>query len=232
MNRPSEHYLGESGRRYFAERFTSSQDFGRRWQSRYFQPYCGPDKTLLDFGCGDGTILRELPAARKLGVEVNPHCVARIKELNATVPVPIVMHADIAEVGSGTVDVLISNHCIEHVPEPWHTLAEFRRVLRPEGLLVLITPFDDWRIGAWREWSAGDRQNHLYTWSPMNIGNLLTEVGFHVRESRLQSVAWSPRIFWVHRLLGDTAFGLACRVLAAVTHRREVLSVARAATSS
>lgn len=232
MAETSDHYLGESGRRYFAERFTTAQDFGRRWQSRYFQPYCGPDKTVLDFGCGDGTILRELAAARKLAVEVNPFCVARIGELNATASVPITVHADITAVGSGLVDVLVSNHSLEHVPEPWRTLAEFRRVLRPNGVLILVTPFDDWRMGTWRAWSPGDRQNHLYTWSPMNIGNLLTEAGFHVQESRLRSVAWSPRIFWVHRLLGATAFSLACRALAAATNRREVLSVARVAATA
>jgi SAM-dependent methyltransferase len=224
---PSRHYLDEQGERYFVERFTDDQEPGRRWQSRYFAPYCDETKTVLDFGCGDGTMLRALSAYRKLAVEVNPHCVRCIEETNGRQAVAVEVHARIAPIPTQSVDVVISNHSLEHVPHPLATLREFHRVLRPGGRLVLVTPFDDWRSDGSRRWKPGDRQNHLYTWTPMNIGNLLIEAGFEVESSELQSTAWSPRLFWIERALGGRAFSLACRALAATLDRREVLSLAR-----
>lgn len=76
-------------------------------------------------------------------------------------------------------------------------------------------------------WAAGDRQNHLYTWNPLNIGNLLTEAGFDVQSSRMLSTAWSPKLFWVRRWFGDRAFSIACRMFARLRQRREVLTVAK-----
>jgi SAM-dependent methyltransferase len=223
---PSRHYLDKEGKRYFDERFTDEQEFGRRWQSRYFATYCDETMTVLDFGCGDGTILRALAARRKLAVEVNPHCVRRIEGTNSRERVPIEVHAGLDEIETGSLDVVVSNHSLEHVPHPLATLRDLHRVLASGGVLVLVTPFDDWRSGGCRSWTPGDRQNHLYTWTPMNIGNLLKEAGFEVRSSELQSTAWSPRIFWVHRRLGERAFALACRLLSSALDRREVLSVA------
>ncbi len=226
MNERSAHYLGESGKKYFADKFNERQNLGRRLQSRYFSPYCAPNLVLLDFGCGDGTISRQLPAAKKLGIEINPACHERIHELNKDLERPINVSDNITSVGDGSVDIVISNHCLEHVPHPHKALSEIKRVLVPGGKLVMVTPFDDWRQKGHKSWKPGDMQNHIYTWSPNKLGNLLVEAGFNVQEVRLCTSAWSPRIFWVHRFFGDRAFKLACHLLSRLIQRREVFSLA------
>ncbi|MER2528084.1 MAG: class I SAM-dependent methyltransferase [Candidatus Competibacter denitrificans] len=226
MTKASVHYQGDQGRQYFAERFTGDQDFGRRYQSRYFITYCGAEKTVLDFGCGDGTILRALPAARRLAVEINPYCLEKIANFNVHLDLPIAVRQTIDDWEDAIADVTISNHALEHVLAPFDMLRGIYRVLRPGGVFVLVTPFDDWRGKGQREWITGDRQNHLYTWNPLNIGNLLTEAGFEVQSSRLISSAWSPKMFWIHRWFGEAGFSAACGLLARVLQRREVLSVA------
>jgi SAM-dependent methyltransferase len=40
----------------------------------------------------------------------------------------------------GSFDVVIANHVLEHIPEDRKALAEFARVLRPDGLLLLAVP--------------------------------------------------------------------------------------------
>lgn len=228
MTKPSARYQGDRGGDYFAEagRFSGAQDFGRIWQARIFAPYCGPDRTVLDFGCGDGTILRAVPAQRRLAVEVNPYCLEKINLRNAGLTPPIVTREQLSAWENCIADVVISNHALEHVLDPYNSLLEMRRVLRPEGVLVLVTPFDDWRATGQRKWTSNDKQNHLYTWSPTNIGNLLTEAGFQVQRSCLRSTAWSPKIFWVQRLFGSAVFSATCSLLASLLVRREVLSVA------
>lgn len=228
MSEVSTRYQGDKGREYFeaAGRFAGDQDLGRTWQSRYFAPFCDSGCTVLDFGCGDGTILRSLVAAKKLAVEVNPYCLERIQNFQSQADVPLEVRGGIEEWHDESADVVISNHALEHVLEPYHVLKGMYRVLRPGGRCVLVTPYDDWRASGQSAWKAADGQNHLYTWNPMNIGNLLTEVGFAVESSRVVTSAWSPKIFWIRRVFGNSAFSAACRALAMVKRRREVLTVA------
>lgn len=220
-------YRGKAGCEYFASRFTKEQDFGRRYQSRYFAPFCGKDKVLLDFGCGNGTILAELPASKRIGIEVNRECWARVQEMNKSLEIPISLYSDLDSVPDQTVDVVISNHCLEHVPRPLDTLKEIKRVLVAEGDLILVVPFDDWRSRKNGRWVDGDRDFHLYTWSPMNIGNLLKEAGFTVCRISLQTFAWTPRLFCVYRHLGNTCFKIACGLFSRVKNHREILCVCR-----
>jgi SAM-dependent methyltransferase len=228
MNEVSNRYLGQKGREYFGDagRFTGAQDLGRTWQSRHFGPFCDHESVVIDFGCGDGTILRTLPAARRLAVEVNPHCIERIDSFNAQSGPSIEVRPSIDDWGSEIADVAISNHALEHVIAPDRALGGILRVLKPGGTLVLVTPYDDWRGRGQRAWIPGDRQHHLYTWTPLNIGNLLSEVGFNVASSRLASTAWSPRIFWLDRWFGRSAFALGCALLSRIVQRREVVSIA------
>lgn len=228
MNKSSEHYLGDKGKQYFGERFADDFTFGRNYQTHYFAPYCDGDSILLDYGCGDGTMLRKLPAKKKIGVEVNPHCHKKIQELNNGLSCPLNVFDNIESIEDNAAEIVISNHCLEHVQSPYYVLKEIKRVLVPGGIFVMVTPYDDWRQKDQSKWSPGDRQNHLYTWSPVNLGNLLVEVGFDVQEVHMSTSAWSPKIFWIHRYLGNTAFKIACNLLSRLLQRREVFSLCKA----
>ena len=53
-----EFYQGESGKRYYEEKFNEGMTIGREFQLRYFQPHCDENLDLLDFGCSNGLSLR------------------------------------------------------------------------------------------------------------------------------------------------------------------------------
>lgn len=46
--------------------------------------------------------------------------------------------------GDDAFDTVFCSQVLEHVPEPWLALAEFRRVLKPEGKLILSVPHISW----------------------------------------------------------------------------------------
>ncbi len=48
--------------------------------------------------------------------------------------------SDLHNIASATYDFLISSHCIEHLANPLRGLAEWIRVLKPGGMMVLIFP--------------------------------------------------------------------------------------------
>lgn len=58
-------------------------------------------------------------------------------------PSPEVRRMDLLnlEFDDDSVDLLIANHVLEHVPDADKALSEIRRVLKPEGRAVLQTPF-------------------------------------------------------------------------------------------
>ena len=79
--------------------------------------------------------------------------------------------SSLREVETASVDVIISNHALEHCREPFGELVEMRRVLRPNGQVVLILPLDDWRRS--RNFRVNDINHHLFAWTPLLIGTWL-----------------------------------------------------------
>ena len=47
---------------------------------------------------------------------------------------------DLSEIPAGHYDFVLSSNCLEHVANPLRALAEWRRVLKPQGTLVLAVP--------------------------------------------------------------------------------------------
>jgi SAM-dependent methyltransferase len=222
----SEHYLGARGRSYFQSGFSSEKHDGRLLQAEYFRPFCSDALVILDFGCCDGLFLRNLPASRRIGVEANAEALDRCQEICSQEGCSIELFQTLEEVEDASADVIISNHCLEHVPNPFGALLGMLNVLKPGGRLVLMLPFDDWRNPIYREWRPGDRDNHLYTWSPTNIGNLLTDAGFVVDWAKLITSAWSPKFMRFRRFLPPSIFSSICHVFAIMRNRRQVFCLA------
>ena len=222
----SDHYLTDKGKAYFDHRSVETREFGRIFQTRYFRPFCSENAVILDFGCSDGLFLRNLPAHRRIGVDGSPYALEECTRLYQEIGIPIELHESLDTVVEDSVNVVISNHTLEHLINPVAILRQMRRVLRPGGTLVLVTPFDDFRSSRNRRWQPCDKDHHLFTWSPLNLGNLVVEAGFEIKECRICTSAWSPKFFWIHKFLGLSTFKAACFLFGILRNRREVLCIA------
>lgn len=219
MTSVSEHYRGERGAAY--QHHLANADFYRRQQVQlYFQGQTSPDDVVVDFGCNDGLFLALVDGKRKIGIEVN----AAARE--QCVSEDIEMLADPTEVPDGIADVVISNHCLEHTLSPLAALDDIHRMLRPGGKLVLVLPFDDWRSKIHRRWRSDDPDNHLFTWSPMNLGNLLTEAGFRIEKVEHTRYAISNRFEPVYNLFGRRGLLFAAHVFSRYRRRTETFAIA------
>ncbi|MGH7446217.1 MAG: class I SAM-dependent methyltransferase, partial [Longimicrobiales bacterium] len=95
---------------------------------------------LLDVGCGNGVFGARM---RSLGwdvtcVEPDAHAAARARDVFGLTVYSGTLES--TALPSGSFDAIALGHVIEHVPDPVATLAECRRLLKPGGLLVAITP--------------------------------------------------------------------------------------------
>jgi SAM-dependent methyltransferase len=185
-----------------------------RWK---FEPHIHPGDTVLDFGCGTGGLLERIDAGRKLGVEVSEP--ARREALARGLEVV----AATGELDDESIDVVISNHALEHTLSPLDELRELRRVLRPGGRIVLWLPLDDWR--AQRRPASDDPDHHLFAWTPKLLANLLAEAGFERVDCRVETRAWPPRAPLLVRL-PRPLFDALGRVWAVVRRRRQLAAVA------
>jgi SAM-dependent methyltransferase len=198
---------------------SSVGDAGAVLNRRKFLPYLNAKDTVLDFGCGNGALLAGLPVAVKLGVEVSSHARAAATARGLTV------YEATREIPKESVDVVISNHALEHVERPLDELRAIHDVLRPGGLSVLVVPIDDWHHQ--RNADADDPNHHLYAWTPLLFANLLVDAGFTVESCRVYTHAWRRKSLILYRALPKPLYNLAAWTLAIVLKSRQIHAVCR-----
>ena len=109
----------------------------------FLLPHLRPDAVVLDVGCGPGTITVGLArrAGRVVGLDMSPEMVESARSLATREGVG----SAVFEVGSAyelpfegaTFDVVYAHQVLQHLGDPVAALREFRRVLRPGGLVAV-----------------------------------------------------------------------------------------------
>ena len=176
--------------------------FSGEFNRRYFAPFVRPTDRVLDFGCGSGYLLAGLNVAERAGIEVSPHAAAVARRNGLTV------YAIARDVPEEWADILISQSALEHVDEPLTELRRLYRAVKPGGRVVVQIPHE-----IFAPWYPNDRNQHLYTWSPMCAGNLFTKAGFVVDRVEEYATAYPPLFFReLQTLMGGTVFYQFCRM--------------------
>ncbi len=210
------HYFDESGESYLA------------WQNRFgaiagqlnakkFSDFIGAEKVVCDFGAGAGNLLDALEASRKIAIEINPTALAILKAKS-----DIEVLESIDDVRTESVDVVISNHAMEHVPYPVGAMKEIHRALKSGGLFVICVPIDDWRTQ--KKYKEFEINHHLHTWTPLLLGHSLKEAGFKVQANQIRIIteAWFPS--W-HYFVNFPFFSLLCRIYSVISRRRQIIAI-------
>jgi SAM-dependent methyltransferase len=135
----------------------------------FARPHC-TGKDVLDAGCGVGygsAFLAE-SARRVVGVDLSPDAIGYARERYGGPNVEFAVGDLLAlDKAAGEFDVVCAFEVIEHLPEPQRFVAEARRVLRQDGVLVLSTPRADYPGGRpenpyhEREFTAGELERLL-----------------------------------------------------------------------
>lgn len=195
---------------YFAWQ-RSVGEFSAKANRFRFQPHVAPTDRVVDFGCGGGFLLAALDCGARLGVEVNPVARAEAgRQGIQTVPSAEALPDEWA-------DVVISNSALEHVEHPLHELRTIVPKLRHGGRLVVVVPLET--LDA--RFQPNDINQHLYTWSPLNLGNLVTAAGLIVEQVQASRIMWPPFYRQWYAMLGERGFRRLCALYRAV---RVVLS--------
>ncbi len=101
--------------------------------------YAAPGAHILDLGCGRGGLVEQLglPPRQLFGVDadwssLHQHRLANMPRAVAT--------TDALPLPAAHFDLVLGSWLLEHLSAPQQTLAQVRRVLRPGGIFLFITP--------------------------------------------------------------------------------------------
>lgn len=159
-----------------------------------------PGSNCLDFGAGGGFLLNGLVNCKqKMGVELNPHAASYAKDFFG---ITLVNNTDL--IPDRWADVIISNHALEHVLCPWCELFRLRHKLKPlTGKLIFVVP----AAGRNDHWKGSPDVNfHVYTWSPLTLGNLVTSAGFTSVAVDILAHQWPDDPMTVYTNEGEASF--------------------------
>lgn len=140
-------------------------------------------KEVLDFGCGTGYGTARLaePALRTTGVDIAPEAVAHARDHYRRDDLEFVTIGSIDTTDlpfdDDAFDVVVSFQVIEHVVAVDRYLAEIRRVLRPGGTFLCVTPDRTLRLfPGQRPWN----EFHITEYAPGDVAELLRTQFAHV----------------------------------------------------
>lgn len=133
---------------------------------------------VLDVGARDGGLRQFLPAGvRYQGLDIAPEFASdqvMIRDISLGLPFP-----------DASFDHVFCIEVLEHVPNPFAALSEFRRVLRDEGVLVVSVP-NPYHLKEliWNLFRIPDRQGHIYSWTRQAMTALAAMNGFRLEATR------------------------------------------------
>lgn len=138
-----------------------------------------PNGKLLEIGCGNGTMLQNMQQAgwTVTGVDFDPKSVNIARQ--SGLPVHL---GDIAEqnFAPDSFDAIVMSHVIEHLPDPIATLQECKRILRPGGKLIAITPNVKGYTHRYMKQSSLhlDPPRHLHLFTSASLESVANQAGF------------------------------------------------------
>jgi len=142
---------------------------------------------IVDLGCGIGTLFDAIGTHRAAGVDYKA---SGLKHTHARFPmVPLLCaSAEHLPFADASLDGLILQHVVEHLPEAPASCPEFYRVLRPGGVLLLLTPNAEFC-----DQGVFEDPTHVQIFNRRDLSDILIHAGFSIVDLRTLGLPWLRR---------------------------------------
>ena len=140
-----------------------------------------PCGLALEIGCGGGDLLMQMKEIgwKTIGIDFDPGAVAASMQRGLDVREGDLVAQSFTD---ASFDVVLMNHVLEHLPEPLNTMREIKRILRPRGRLILVTPnFASWGSKHFgKDWRGLEPPRHLHLFNQQSALLLANRAEFHL----------------------------------------------------
>lgn len=190
-----EHY----NKNYF-EKYQKDEDvanFRGRINSYFFRDFISQEDIVLDFGCGNGCLLENIDCKEKYGVEINDFSRKKAKQKK------IKVETSSEKLKDNFFDVIISHHVLEHTERPLDEIKILKKKLKEGGKIIFIVPHELRGI-----YKGDDKDMHLYTWTPLNLGNLFKIADFRIKKVEYLKYQFPPYYLKLNKIFGDRIFNI------------------------
>lgn len=141
----------------------------------------GASRKLLEVGCGSGVRLIKMKKMGWMvhGQEIDPRAEAIAKASDCDFKI-FLGPLETLKLSDSTYNAIIMNHVIEHAIDPIKLLMECRRILKDEGVLVMVTPnVESYGHRRFRQnWQHLDPPRHQHIFSTKTLTALAKKAGF------------------------------------------------------
>ncbi|MDC0204247.1 class I SAM-dependent methyltransferase [Flavobacteriales bacterium] len=136
-------------------------------------------KTHLDIGCGTGDFLNACKKEGFVTKGIEPSELARNQAIN-NFQLDVSENTDLSQFRSASFESISMWHVLEHVSNINDTIAQFSRVLKKGGIVIVAVPnCNAWDATYYKEfWAAWDVPIHLWHFSKKTIEHLFKNHGF------------------------------------------------------
>jgi 2-polyprenyl-6-hydroxyphenyl methylase/3-demethylubiquinone-9 3-methyltransferase len=149
-----------------------------------------PGSSVLDMGCGNGSFLARLPVMgwRLIGTDLSPSGIEIARRTHPEIEFFMAdAQTDLTQ-QVGPMDAVISTEVIEHLYDPQSFLRNAYTLLKPEGILILTTPYHGYLKNLMlaltgemdRHFTVLWDHGHIKFWSRKTLTEALTKTGFRV----------------------------------------------------
>ena len=182
----SEDYIShtDARRNLFEKAYQFVKRISLKRKLKLINTFSKEQKTLLDVGCGTGDFLKIAQENNWIvtGIEPNPDARAIANQkTNASV----FETEQLLEFQQNSFDVITLWHVLEHLPKLENHIAIFKRLLKPNGRLIIAVPnFKSYDAQYYNYyWAAYDVPRHLWHFSKSSISKLMAQQSLSVENT-------------------------------------------------
>lgn len=179
----SEDYIShtDSQRNLFEKIYHTVRKVSLKSKLNLINSFSSEEKNLLDVGCGTGDFLKtaQQNGWRVYGIEPNQD--AR-NSANKKTNNSVFETEQLLKFESSSFDVITLWHVLEHLPNLENQISIFKKLLRPNGRLIIAVPnYKSYDAEYYNQfWAAYDVPRHLWHFNQDSISKLVSKESFEV----------------------------------------------------
>ncbi|WNH08634.1 class I SAM-dependent methyltransferase [Thalassobellus suaedae] len=181
----SEDYIShtDSQRNLFEKVYHLVRTVSLKKKLKLINSFASDTKNLLDVGCGTGDFLQTAKDNNWNATGIEPNNQARDianKKTN-----DLVFNTDqLSKFKPESFDVITLWHVLEHLPDLEEQIATFKKLLKPNGTLIIAVPnYKSYDALYYKNyWAAFDVPRHLWHFNKSSISKLVSKVSMEVKK--------------------------------------------------